>query len=57
MKTNQNKKLIKLWPSESQLLLKWDSSHWDTGFPGDVETGEDIGESRTKDSGAGSNWC
>ena len=35
---NQNKKLIKLQSSESQLFIKFDSSNWDTGFPG--ESGE-----------------
>ena len=42
---NQNEKFIKLWPSESQLFIKFDSSNWDLGYPGDGETEENTGES------------
>lgn len=28
------KQKMKLWPSESQLFINFDSSEWDTGFPG-----------------------
>lgn len=41
----QNKKLIKLWLSASQLFIKFDSSNWDIGFPGGCGDG---GEHRRK---------
>lgn len=35
------KQKIKPWPSESQLFINFDSSEWDTGFPGGCGDGRE----------------